>query len=643
MTSDTTDNMTDNMKDDASLRDMGVRVGLEVHQQLDTGRKLFCSCVPSDPHTYAATFRRRLYPSKGELGQVDPAALFEGAKSMTIEYCVDPASSCLVEQDEEPPHDLDPDALQSAVIIAKALHSEVFGEIFPMRKTVVDGSNTTGFQRTMLISQGGHYMAGDTRIGIQSVCLEEDAAKNLGKDGPVGRYGLERLGIPLVEIATEPFEADAGQVRHIALALGRILRATRRVRRGLGTIRQDVNISIASSNTVVEVKGIQQLDSMRDVITYEAHRQHGLLTISEKIRRAGGSYGGHFDVTDALAGCKSRIIMDAVSKNVQICAMLWKKMDGLFGFSPHPDVRLGRDVAELARSFGIGGIFHSDELPGYGIEDGDIRRVRDAAGASPGDAFLLLAVPASRTGVITGHIVSRIMQIAGGTIPADTRMATQSGQTRFLRPRPGSARMYPETDILPATITDEFLQHAGILVPVSWDEAVSGIQKKYGLNAQLAEQVFDSAHLPLFERVCEHKNSSPNFVASSLLSTITGLERRGLDRSMLSDDIICDIFSMLHDGSISKESVEMMFSRVMSGELPSEVLKSASSEAVSEEELDAVLQRIVDDNITLIQNQGERASGPLMGIAMKGLRGRTSGQKVSSILQEKIRLVKKSR
>lgn len=621
--------------DEDFLRAVGVRVGLEIHQQLDTGRKLFCNCAVADPDEHPIKFSRRLRPAKSELGQTDPAALFEGAKSRTVQYSADPGSSCLVEQDEEPPHDPDPGAIQTAIIIATALHSDIFRELFTMRKTVVDGSNTSGFQRTMLVSQGGYYEAGGTRIGIQSVCLEEDAAKILDSTDKTRRYGLERLGVPLVEIATEPFEADAGRIRQTALALGRILRTTRRVRRGLGTIRQDVNISIRQSKTVIEVKGMQQLDMMQETVTYEAQRQHGLLAISEKINKAGGLHGGNFEVTCALQDCKSKIVSDALARQEHLLAILWKNMSGLFGFSPYPDVRLGRDAAELARTFGIGGVFHSDELPGYGIQDADVQKIREVARADAADAFLLLAAPEHKIHVIADSMVSRILDIAKGNIPADTRMATKSGQTRFLRPRPGAARMYPETDILPVIITDGDIRSAHALAPKSWDDSILQMQEKYGLNRQLAEQVFDSRYLPLFERLCMSEKSSPNFVASVLFSIITNLERKGLDRSRLSDDVVCDVFSMLDAGSIPKESVEVIFSRIMSGEPALDVLKSAAS-TMSDAELDAALQRIVDENVSIIQNQGAHASGPLMGIAMKSLRGKASGRKISDVLEKKI-------
>ena len=271
-----------------SIKDLGVKVGLEIHQQLATNKKLFCNCTPIETEEYSIKFQRKLRASKSELGEYDPAALFEKSKSKSIIYYANPESSCLVEQDEEPPHELDVDAKKIALVIASALNSEIFSEIYPMRKTVVDGSNTTGFQRTMLISQGGSFEVEENKIGIQSICLEEDAAKNLGDEGSVRKFGLERLGIPLVEIATDPFEVDPKNIKKIALALGRILRSTKKVRRGLGSIRQDVNVSIKEGGVVIEVKGVQQLDQLEKVVEYEAMKTTWIIKISKNSKQENG-------------------------------------------------------------------------------------------------------------------------------------------------------------------------------------------------------------------------------------------------------------------------------------------------------------------------------------------------------------------
>ena len=335
-----------------SIKEVGVKIGLEIHQQLETNKKLFCDCKSIESEDYSIKFQRKLRASKSELGEFDPAALFESTKSKTIMYYANEESSCLVEQDEEPPHELDKDARKIALVISAALKSNIFSEIYPMRKTVIDGSNTTGFQRTMLISQGGFYDADDKKIGIQSICLEEDAAKNLGEEGTIRKFGLERLGVPLVEIATEPFEVELNEIKKIALSLGRILRSTKKVKRGLGSIRQDVNVSIKDGGgIVIEVKGVQQLDQLEKVVEYEAKRQYGLLKISKKIQETNWKYDkdDKKDITELFSKCQSKIIQNAIKKNQKIMAISFKNMNGIFGYLPFEGIRLGKEVAELVK------------------------------------------------------------------------------------------------------------------------------------------------------------------------------------------------------------------------------------------------------------------------------------------------------
>ena len=280
-----------------TINDIGLKVGLEIHQQLATNKKLFCSCTPTESEEYPIKFQRKLRAVKSELGEYDPAALFEKSKLKTIMYYANSENSCLVEQDEEPPHNLDKDAKELVFIIASSLNSKIFSEIYPMRKTVIDGSNTTGFQRTMLVSQGGYIDVEGEKIGVQSICLEEDAAKLLGDKGNIREYSLDRLGVPLIEIALEPVEGEPEKIKKIALSLGRLLRSTKKVTRGIGSIRQDVNVSVKNGGGVVEVKGVQQLDQLEKIVEFEAKRQHGLVKIAEKLKNS------NFKEISKIQGC----------------------------------------------------------------------------------------------------------------------------------------------------------------------------------------------------------------------------------------------------------------------------------------------------------------------------------------------------
>jgi glutamyl-tRNA(Gln) amidotransferase subunit E len=576
------------------------------------------------------------------LGKYDPAALFEKSKSKTIVYYANSESSCLVEQDEEPPHNLDKDAKDLVFVIAASLDSKIFSEIYPMRKTVIDGSNTTGFQRTMLISQGGYIEVEGERIGVQSICLEEDAAKLLGGKGNIREYSLDRLGIPLVEIALEPVEGDPKKTKKIALSLGRLLRSTKKVTRGIGSIRQDVNVSVKDGGGVVEVKGVQQLDQLEKVVEFEAKRQHGLVKIAEKLKNS--DFEGIskdedvFDITEDWKKCKSKIIQKSLKDNSIIKAIKIKNFSGMFGYAPYEGIRLGKEIGQLVKFYGIGGVFHSDELPNYGIEDEDIVIVKNILKTKQNDAFLIIAAPSSKINFAIDSIINRLSDAKKG-VPAETRLATQTGETVFLRPRPGASRMYPETDIPPILVTNEEIDWAKKNIPKSWDESLLELQKKYKLNPQLSEQIFDSHYIELFEKIIKKTKVNPTFVASILCSSITSLERNGLNSKLLKNEEIIKSFQLLEAGKIAKESIEMIFENIMAGksQTTEEAMKNASIEAVNESDLDKIIKEIIEKNQDIIKNQKERAVGPLMGIAMKELRGKASGEIVNSLLLKNIK------
>ena len=97
-------------------------------------------------------------------------------------------------------------------------------------------------------------------------------------------------------------------------------------------------------------------------------------------------------------------------------------------------------------------------------------------------------------------------------IPKDTRLATSNGETKFLRPRPGAARMYPETDIPPIVISKNEIENAEKKIPKSWNESIKELETKYHLNNQLSEQIFDSRYNLLFEKILNNSRVNPTFV-----------------------------------------------------------------------------------------------------------------------------------
>jgi len=642
--------------DPASLN---LKVGFEIHQQLATNSKLFCNCSCEEAKEYDSSFVRKLRPTQSELGAYDPAAMFEFSKMHIVKYHAAVGSSCLVEADEEPPHDVSPEALETALIFSLALHSKVMDEIHVMRKIVIDGSNTTGFQRTMLVASGGYLDIAGKRVGVQSISLEEDAAKLIGDEKGVRKFGLDRLGVPLVEIALEPVTGKPSEIMQVALTLGRLLRASKRVARGLGSIRQDINISV-QNGAVVEVKGVQQLDQLVKVIDHEIQRQYGLIVIAQKLKEKNvdiKKVGDRIeDVTDILGNkASSRIVKKILEGGGRIIAIKVPGFAGMIGFEPYKDIRLGRELGKLVKFYDIDGVFHSDELPNYGITEEEVAAVKPRLQMNDNDAFVILGGPNDKVKFATEAIILRL-KAAVDRVPAETRAATPDGETVFLRPRPGVARMYPETDILPIAITDSMLVSLADKVPRQWDEIVDSLAKKYNLNRKLASQIFDSDYLNVFEEIASKTKIKPTFIVVKLTEDLISLQRQGLDASVLTDDVIKDIFTRLDRGSITKESVVLIFERLMKNEpttvkivneqinvkedmetkIVNAAIETVGTSSISDEELSKGLDKIISNNMAIIKEKGANALSTLMGRAMAEYRGKANGQKVNAMLKDKM-------
>lgn len=624
-----------------------VKVGFEIHQQLLTKNKLFCNCSCTETQDYNSSFLRKLRPTQSELGLYDQASMFEFSKMQTIKYYSSFGSTCLVEADEEPPHEINKDALETALIISLALYSKIVDEINVMRKIVIDGSNTTGFQRTMLISYGGYLQVDDKKIGVQTICLEEDSGKLLSDDGNIKEFGLDRLGIPLVEIALEPVTGNPSEIMKIALTLGRLLRASKRVARGIGSIRQDVNISINNGNGIVEVKGVQRLDQLIKVIEHESIRQHGLMLIAEKlkkVRKVDEPLTGNkiLEISNILKDSESKTIKKLLrNKNNSINAIRVKSFKGFFGFEPYPGVRIGKELGELVRFYGFGGIFHSDELPNYGITEQEVKKIKEKLEIiDEKDGFIMVGGPKEKMSIAIDAICKRLDIVKFG-VPSETRSASIDGKTIYSRPKPGSARMYPETDIPVYTITNDLLGSLIEKVPKSWNEIIKQLSKKYQMNEILSEKIFDSNYFEVFEEISSSTQIPPSFIASKLTEDVINLERQGFDSSVLTKDIITNIFKKLDSNKIAKESVFLIFEKLMKKETSTveSTIDLLGIKSISDEELDKILDKIIEENLYIIQEKGMDSISTLMGKTMATLRGKVDGKKINDLIKYKIKKI----
>jgi len=453
---------------------IGLKSGLEIHQQLNTN-KLFCNC-PSILRTDEPKYeiQRKLNPVVGETGIVDIAAKHEAEQNKNFIYQVYD-TNCLVELDEEPPHEINQEALKIALQIATLLNCKIFPVTQVMRKTVIDGSNTTGFQRTALIAHDGYIKTSAGKIAIDAVMLEEDSARPVSETEDSKTYKLDRLGIPLVEIATGPHMHTPKEIKEAALKIGEILRACN-VKRGLGTIRQDVNISIKGSKRV-EIKGFQDPKMMIKTVDKEIERQ--LKCIKEK-------------------SCKNEV-----------------------------------------------------------------------------------------------------------------RGALPDGTSKFQRPMPGAARMYPETDVPLLKISRELINEVKKDLPKLASEHRAFLDE-FGLNVELVKLILKKKKVEDFKTLVQEYNN-PNLVAK-MLTLFQPKEKVEVDK-------LEEILEAVAKKKIVENDVKTIMQKISQGKSLDEASQKADINLKSE------AQKIIKEKPNLSQ-------GAYMGLLMGKFKGQVSGKEVADVLKE---------
>ena len=623
---------------------IGLTIGIEIHQELATETKLFCNCPPElNKDGYDFTFTRKLRPAQSELGEIDPAALFEFLKGKTIIYEADHRTSCLVEMDEEPPSPMDEEAVGIALTFSLMTKGTPVDEVQIMRKTVVDGSNTGGFQRTSVVSLGGEVEVGGKTYRLEQVAVEEDAARKMSEDGETITYRLDRLGIPLIEITTAPEMHTPQEAYDVARRIGSILRATGKVRRGIGTIRQDVNVSIMNGG-IIEIKGAQDLGMIKTLVEFEAQRQATLIEIQEELITRGVIADDLekklVDVSEMFVKTESKILLNALTRGGKVYAVRLKGFNGLTGKELCPNRRLGTEMSDHAKFMGgVRGIFHTDELPGYKITQEEVKKLREEMGAEPSDAVVIVADDESSCKAALIAVVDRAVQALSG-VPAETRSANQDGTTRFTRPRPGAARMYPETDVRPTQITTDVIITALKNLPDMPEVKLTKYKKRYELNDKLAIQILDSEHLDLFEELAE-LGLSTTLLAVTLTEDLTKLRRDGVPTEDLSQNAIRETFMLVKDGTTVKESIPDMLTYLAKNPThdAEKTIKELGLEMMSDEEVKHLVESTVKEREALVKEKGMKAMGPLMGVIMGKARGKASPQQVNKLLNTTIRAI----
>ncbi|MEC7707144.1 MAG: Glu-tRNA(Gln) amidotransferase subunit GatE [Candidatus Thermoplasmatota archaeon] len=677
---------------------LGFMCGLEIHQHLDTGKlhsrmasQLFDYSIDEIPEGWTRS-SRRLRASEGESGKIDVAARFEQRRNRSFVY-IQPPNAGLIELDEAPPLKHDDEAIDIVLTMAGMMGAKPVSTLQAMRKTVVDGSNTSGFQRTTLIATDGTVQTEEGEVGVDVICLEEDSARKLDTrptpSGEVVYYTLDRLGMPLVEIATAPDVKSPEHARETALALGTLLRDTRRVRRGLGSIRQDLNVSLACGDRV-EIKGCQDLDWIPRIIRLEMARQLHMYRLSCELRseadlpplptnraedevpvenRVAAAAAArlplnNYDLSGLFKNCESEMIRNALSSGSKTLAVPLLGFAGKLG-SKQTDTedaqlpRLGRELASAAKVAGVAGIFHSDELPAYGISSSEVESVREALSLSKADAFALCVAPEWQAELALESVVLRA-RLAYHRIPQEVRNVVirrgqpEDGTTTAMRPLPGGARMYPETDIPVVQITEKHWTCINEELPLTSEQRKERLQglgvSENQIEAILGSEMDDVLMMGVEGDPCGCPPLPAKAWASAILDNLRSEVAEGSDRD--ETEVPWPVLTLaIHSremGVVTREGVAPM-ARTLWLEGPA--IDSGFDQrldwfsAKAEENgftpadtgaVEAAVEEVLAENADMVRDRGMGAMGPLMGAVMGKLGGSADGKAVSGALRSKI-------
>ncbi|MDD5171881.1 MAG: Glu-tRNA(Gln) amidotransferase subunit GatE [Candidatus ainarchaeum sp.] len=572
-----------------------MKIGIEIHQRLDT-TKLFCDCrsALADDAKPDVSIQRRLHPVFSELGEVDQASQTEFAKGKLFKYQVFNSSNCLVETDEEPPKTLNLEALKIALQIAIQLRASPVGEVHIMRKMVIDGSNTAGFQRTAVVAMNGHIGSSKGGIGIPLIAIEEESAGIVSASDSEAVYRLDRLGIPLVEITTTPDIKDGAHLVEVAEKIGMILRTTGKVARGIGTIRQDVNIS-TEGGARVELKGAQDLKMLPKLVENEEKRQLELVKILTELRsrKAIPVKNQIADVTSIFQSTKAAILSSGLKAGASVLAQKMPAHKGMLGREIQPGKRYGTELSDYAKKAGVKGIIHSDEgMEKYGITKEEESALRKELGMDGDDAFMLVVAQKAQAEAAIGYALERANM---DSIPEETRRANPDGTSTFMRPISGKARLYPETDVPPLTIDEELLD--SIETGESLEDKKKKLEKM--LNKEMAGRIIKSRHLHVFEKLTA-AGADPMLVAATLEDTLVSLRREGIEFKEVESTLV-EMFAEYKKGSFVKAAIPEVLKGMAKGARVEAVLKVFRLQKITGDALEKIVSECGYDMTKVMQ------------------------------------------
>ena len=398
--------------------------------------------------------------------------------------------------------------------------------------------------------------------------------------------------------------------------IGSILKSTGAVKKGLGTIRQDLNVSI-SGGARQELKGFQELGSIPDVIKKEIQRQQKLLEIKSVLSGKKVAFGKPTDLTPLFPNTESNLIKKYLSSGGAVYGVKASGFSGLLGKELLPGRRLGTEVSEFVKSVTGAGIIHSDELPNFGITQKEVDSTKKFLSCEKDDAFVLTVYSKNLAQKAIETAIKRL-KISIQEIPREVRKVNQDGTTTFMRPLPGAARLYPETDCQPIKIDRKLVDLIRSNLPELWEEKTKRLVKSYALPEDIIKNLLKSDQAELFENLVK-LGFDKNLVLRSLA------DAKNLD---VSDELVLEIFKK-SPKSISKEALYNAFENASKGG------KIEIEHGVSETDLRKIVKDVISKNKDALSKHNPISI--LMGEVMKVVKGRADGKKIAELIKEEMK------
>ena len=631
---------------------IGLKCGLEVHQQLLTRRKLFCRCPAGHySNDYDAELLRHMRPTLSEMGEYDGTALMEKKTRKNIIYRVHHATVCTYEFDDTPPFPMDDEAIDIALKLALLLRLNLVNELHIARKQYLDGSIPAGFQRTTILGVDGWLPFKQRRIGVRQLGLEEDSCREVYDRGHDRGYLTDRLGTPLIEVVTEPDMRTPQETAEVCDLIGRLCRSTGNVRRGYGATRQDVNVSVAGG-TRIEVKGVPQIWRIPRLIYNEASRQVGLLRIRDTLGKRGVTpdtfSAATHDVTDALGATSYQPIGSAVDAGLRVRCVVLCGFAGLLGELTQERTTFAKEFSDRVRVIAcltrLPNIAHSD-APADSLSAAEWRQLRQRVGAGVRDTLILVWGDDRDTTTACEEIAIRAREAATG-IPSDTRQPLTDGTNGFERVLPGAERMYPDTDLPPIELTADRLRRARRGVPeFFWDT-----EQRFRTGGMVEDDVRRLAicsRSVVATRAIEDLKLPAVLLGMVLSQRLRAMARAGLRPDRLTNDAL-DILLQAHArGRVAREGIAWLIGEILQrcrndtiiDEDVLRFLDEIDMKPATDERIDAAIEGALDAASPENFATGAKRRRFVMGRLMGQLIGRVDGATLLAQLDRKLQTV----